>query len=633
MAALTTVINLFSMAAALWLGLYIITRSPHSAPSRLAALLLWALATHFLCTALLRNVPGNAFVAWLQQVAIFALPLMLHLSVRLRPAQARLPAQRGLAATNRVAVPLAYAIAAVMSALGVRPSSPPVGLLRASPLSIPESAGNGLLSGTAGLLYLLFLVFLVLVSSLSLINLWHWRRLTRRRSVGQPYTAFFGAGVLAGLGTVYTGVGIWMRLDLPSFPADVLTGVGVVLVGYAVARYAALLEGRPMDRDFQYAVLLVGSLTAFYLFVATVLYIGGQVSFVTLVLTIVGAVAANSLFDGARIALDRVFYQRQFQNLRGNLRALAGEIGTGGTLSQRLQAILAALCRTLQIRKGFVALPRDGQWVVEATCAATPPGTTFAAQVLEGGDSIGLLHPDEKGLPGMVLVLPLHAGGSQIGALVLGGKESRQPYTEADLELLEDLADEMADLIHGISLQETNAQAIDAMVRDFREKEHLLQLQLQEMLVARAEESRRLPAGAGEELLPDVEDALRRLHDFAYLGEHPLARLRAVEQRLHLHKETPVTFIERGKALSEVLLQALNQLRPSGVAPGRHDVPPREWFQFIILHDSYVLDEPTRNTMSRLYIGEGTFNRTRRRALGALAKSLAETELTLAQEV
>jgi hypothetical protein len=33
--------------------------------------------------------------------------------------------------------------------------------------------------------------------------------------------------------------------------------------------------------------------------------------------------------------------------------------------------------------------------------------------------------------------------------------------------------------------------------------------------------------------------------------------------------------------------------------------------------------------MSRLYIGEGTFNRARRRALHSLAKSLAEMEQTL----
>ncbi|MBI4675739.1 MAG: MFS transporter [Chloroflexi bacterium] len=55
-------------------------------------------------------------------------------------------------------------------------------------------------------------------------------------------------------------------------------------------------------------------------------------------------------------------------------------------------------------------------------------------------------------------------------------------------------------------------------------------------------------------------------------------------------------------------------------------IATREWHLYLVLHDSYVLDEPNRQVMSRLYISEGTFNRTRRRALRALAKALAEYE-------
>jgi hypothetical protein len=87
-----------------------------------------------------------------------------------------------------------------------------------------------------------------------------------------------------------------------------------------------------------------------------------------------------------------------------------------------------------------------------------------------------------------------------------------------------------------------------------------------------------------------------------------------------------VTHIDRGKALSEVLVQAMNKLRPAGPEPAARAIPPREWYQFVVLHDAYVLGELNRDIMSKLYISEGTFNRTRRRAVRSVAKVLEEME-------
>jgi GAF domain len=432
------------------------------------------------------------------------------------------------------------------------------------------------------------------------------------------------------MGGAYAGVGTWLRLPVPTSPVDVFFGAAIFLLGYAVARHAALLEGRPMDRDFLYALLVAGSLTVFYVLVVSLLYATGHVSFLTVVLTIIGTIAANSLFDAVRTALDRVFYQSQFQRLRSNLRILAREAGTGGALLERLQAILTSLCRMFCIKRGFIALSEDDQWIVRATSEANPIGQAFALPLLAATETIGLLHTRRKGLPGMVLLVPLSAGDRQIGALVLGAKESRQPYSEADLELLEDVGDQMAALIHAIRLQEENAQTINAMVQDFREKERTLQLHTQALVAHQgAEVTQRVAQGAEDALLPQVEDALRHLHDFAYLGEQQLAKLHVVEQCWTARPQPVVTSVERGKALNAVLIRALGQLQPNGPLPGRDNTPPREWHQFIILNDSYVLNEPNRNIMSRLYIGEGTFNRTRRRALRNLAKSLAEMEQNL----
>ena len=53
---------------------------------------------------------------------------------------------------------------------------------------------------------------------------------------------------------------------------------------------------------------------------------------------------------------------------------------------------------------------------------------------------------------------------------------------------------------------------------------------------------------------------------------------------------------------------------------------PREWTQYTILHDAYVLGELNRDIMSKLYISESSFNRARRRAVRGVAKALEEME-------
>jgi hypothetical protein len=55
-------------------------------------------------------------------------------------------------------------------------------------------------------------------------------------------------------------------------------------------------------------------------------------------------------------------------------------------------------------------------------------------------------------------------------------------------------------------------------------------------------------------------------------------------------------------------------------------VPRREWYPYIILRDAYVNCLPNREIMDRLYISEGTFNRTRRSAIRSLTRQLIEEE-------
>jgi hypothetical protein len=67
-------------------------------------------------------------------------------------------------------------------------------------------------------------------------------------------------------------------------------------------------------------------------------------------------------------------------------------------------------------------------------------------------------------------------------------------------------------------------------------------------------------------------------------------------------------------------------MKPSLNVP--HDPLPREWYSYVILHDAYVGEIQNRDIMSKLYISEGTFNRTRRTAINSLARALAEMEIS-----
>ncbi len=61
-----------------------------------------------------------------------------------------------------------------------------------------------------------------------------------------------------------------------------------------------------------------------------------------------------------------------------------------------------------------------------------------------------------------------------------------------------------------------------------------------------------------------VENALRNLFDYEYLADTPLADMELVRKRLAGEK---ITYIERGKTIQAVMLEALDQLKPVGEIP------------------------------------------------------------------
>jgi GAF domain-containing protein len=616
---LTTLVNILSMSGSLWLGIYLVTRSSHSLRSWLAGLALWFLALFFLRNILLIYVPGNALLYRIRLLGMLGLAFWFHVLVCLLPDRGVRVGPVPLSpAVRRGMLWFAYGVGVVLMvhqffspAPEPETGLPPITILgRATQFSSPYVA-----------------VYIVVIGALSLAVLRQiWKR-SRDVWLRRLITAMLAITVPAIAAGLYLTLGPWLYPALPAVPADAVLGVSVMLLGYNVARYDALVEGRTIDRDALYSLAGTGLALAAYGALLMALYLGQQTSFLAVLLVVICAIVSHSVYDGGRSALDRLFYHGQFRQLRANLRALAREAGTGRALPEQLPATLTALCHALNITRGFLAIQQDEAFVVCATEKSAHLGQRFALEDLAAAEIVARPRLGAAGGPEPGLLVPLWAGGAQIGALVLGAKGGAQTYGEADLELLDDVADRIATLLHAWRLQQETAGSLNRMVGEFRQRERVLQHQVQELLAEREEQTRPAAGSLSEGDFTDlVEECLRRLHDFSFLGDHRLAGLQVVGARLSSRGGEVITHIERGKALNAILVEALDRLRPAARDPGGPRSPAREWHQFIILYDAYVSEQLTRDIMGRLNISEPTFHRTRRRAIRGVAKALREME-------
>lgn len=287
----TLLFNLLATGASLWLGFYIVTRSPQSQISWLAAVALWALSQLLLYKVLIVEMPDPAVLFWLRPVAIFGMPLWFHMTHLLAP-----PAQGHLVALqHKVLVPLFYVA---------------TGLLVAGEAFSPPSA-SGRQTGPA---YLLLLLFVLIAGSLSAVNLWRGYRRTPDPLLRHIFMWLLVPTFVAYVGGVALGLSIWLHERVEYFPEslsflfNIICGTSVLLVGYAVAKYNAFIEGRAIAQDTRYALLGIGAIGVLYGLVVLILYQQGQITFPALVFIFLCAIVSHSLYEGSRAALDRLFY-------------------------------------------------------------------------------------------------------------------------------------------------------------------------------------------------------------------------------------------------------------------------------------------------------------------------------------
>lgn len=589
-------INFAALGIALWLGLYIVTRS-QSRLAWLASSTLWALAAYFLNRVANINFPDqNLLPSGLGPTLGAA--LWYHLSTQFWPS----------APWRRVLISLGYGLAGLCLFL----------LNRTDLVLIGPGGGTSIVTAEVppGPFYPVLAALLVGWPLLALRNFMAALRTSSPPLRGQLVALTWATGT-AVAGVVYLIGGELIRLPLPTVLGDLALGITVALMGYAVARYNALVQGRAASADFPYAAVAMGLTCLSYLTVAWTTFRLYGIPLAALTLLFMLVIVSHTLYDGFRSQLDRLFFRRSAARLRQSLRVLAQEVDAGDSVDSVLDNLLAALCASLEAKSGVVVLEQAGIWTVAASVPASGAGQVIPQATLP--DDATRLERPLPGLSDTAAIAPVFWADEKLGYIAVGGRPGG--YAEDELTTLAIAADRMAGVISTGRAVEAAMTALSAQVQDFRQREQELQQQAQTATQPLATE---LSEAAFTRL---VEDALRHLHDFTYLGEHRLAQLPQVEARFR-GDGIPASLLDRGRAVRDVLLQTLERLRPAGSEPrGDTAAAHREWHGYLVLRESYVEGIPNRDTMNRLALSEGTYNRTRRQALRGLVRDLEAERL------
>jgi GAF domain-containing protein len=305
--------------------------------------------------------------------------------------------------------------------------------------------------------------------------------------------------------------------------------------------------------------------------------------------------------EEVRQVLERLIYDQRTRVLRQSLRDMSKLVVEHAEIGNVLSKSLETICYPVMATYGVILVFNQEEACPMGTYRWHDSKAPFLRKDFEA-DNARHLQPGSLPEPFLetTLLIPLYASQEQIGALLLGRPENGIHYSREDLLLLEGSIDGLTELI----------------IKNRRIYEYLdqiVQLPLQQ-------------ASSNIDLIPTawVEDALQNICDYAYLGDSPLVKLRQVAA---IQNGPAVTHLDQGKAVHQVLSEAVEKLRPEPALPS--GPIPREWFPYLILHDAYFNGLPNRDITLKLYISEGTFHRTRRSALRSVTRVLSELESSI----
>ncbi|MBT5335200.1 MAG: hypothetical protein HOL47_00995 [Chloroflexi bacterium] len=602
----TQFVSLLGMGIALWLGIYLVTNNPKNVLSWLTSLSLWSMAGLFLNILLALNpppIPVNSpswlkvFLPfwrmeiissnpndWLQGWSVAPAAMFWHhATVLFRPGQTN--------TWRKIRIYLGYLVGFGMI----------IAQYNATILVSVESGDPLYLSTIVpGPLYALFLSLLLLFLGLSIYNLARSAKVAQTTFHKKQLEILIYSTIAAGLTGPLSLLGSGLGIQVPIVFITGLLGISMIQIGYSVAAYSAMGDARTIRRDFFYNFFTVGVAVILYASITKVIDIIFEIPSFSYILVIILAILSHSFADASRHYLDSLFYRSEVQQVRKSLRDLtrsAGEPEADKALSVALDSISASAKATfgllLMFEGGEVKIIDQYQIEIDEDNLLLSVDDFLA-------DDLVLLEMNhfKQPLEDAVLILPLYHEMNQIGVLVLGRPVNASQFSGLDIERLLYPVDRLADLMWGYQ----------------KEFDYINQMKK----LSETSRPRKLPA---IEVIKasQIEDILRKLYDYSYLGNHELSKLQMIEDNI---KGTDKTHIDRGKALNQVLLMLIDKLKPESDPP--RDPPPREWHSYTVLYQAYVEEVQNRDIVSKLYISEGTFNRTRRVAISSVTQMLAE---------
>jgi len=444
-----------------------------------------------------------------------------------------------------------------------------------------------------GLPYIVYGGFLVLSGSGILYNMLAGKRVGLQRE-GRY---FLTASIFACLGAAYGAIALGFTQPLPRIFLDLAAFASVVFLGIAVGRHQALIDRRVLLADVPVSAFSILGAALVYSVIVWKLGYGNRI--VAGVMAF--AVLTHSLHDLAREFLERARLHRE-SVLRKKIHRL--EDGSDNNFNYRLKVGLGLLCQAIHASGGFVAVRRDDDLIVVANRQTSFQIGVHIPPALVGFDDITKINVHE--LPDIVWLAPVLEGLLQVAIIGIGKPKARMSYSSDDLELFGELTDQIGTLVSLNNLKSLQTPDTFTEGADLNESTN-------EMVLA-------ISSNPDSEFVKVVEDGLRHLTDYIALGQSPLAEQLDV---------TAASHIERGKHLSAILMAGIEALRPIGERPP--EPLPRLWYNYVVLHDAYVEGVPNREILARLYISEGTFNRTRRSATRGLARLLLEKSKSISQ--
>ena len=568
----TLLVDLIAMTVCLWMAFYLFARGFPSKVTMRGVILLLSLSAFFFgaYNNIFTQIAGTA--AWRATFLIIGIGAWYEITLQLLPAEHRkslLPWAVGIYTLGLVTIVL---------------------LLSTRTAFIGEQ-GNMLYVARmgVGLPYILYGVFEIAACFGLFQNLLsHGKIGITSQGKFFLFSSFFPAA-----GVVYGIIALAIS-PLPRIYQDLLIFSGVFLMGISVARHQTLVERRTILQDFPVTSLTVILLALAYAVIA--LRLGLNLQLVGLLVAFV--VLTHALYDLVREVLERLRIQNE-SALRKQLRQLESETRTNRTLRLRLQEGLDLLCNTLNAPNGFIAIKQGEEFVVTASRHSVENERRVSSSKVAYEDISNLQNEE---FPGISYFAPSFDGQTQIAVVGIGKPNNKLDYSQGDLELLSEVSDQIGTIV---SLSNAQPQ-LDQIIIQSEINSSEASLVAEEMLGA-------METNPDQEFTKAVEDGLRHLSDYIKLGQSPLAEKLGVQAESH---------IERGRELQKIIVASIELLRPAEKRPP--EPLPRVWYNHAVLHDAYVEGVPNREIMARLYISEGTFNRTRRNAIRGLARLLME---------